>query len=74
MSRPGAIASAGLRSSGDLTMALTSDGAGATPAALIGSLHESGSVTLKAAQFSGPGSRGIGGGAAGRRSKRLRST
>ncbi|HEY5067413.1 MAG TPA: AsmA family protein [Xanthobacteraceae bacterium] len=50
----GAIASAGLQvSGGDLIMALTSDGAGATPAALVGSLHGSGTVTLKAAQFSG---------------------
>jgi AsmA-like protein len=49
-----AVAGPGLQiSGGDLTMALTSDGSGATPAALIGSLHGSGRVTLKAVQFAG---------------------
>ncbi len=49
-----AIASPGLQvTGGDLTMALTSDGAGATPADLIGSLHGGGSVTLKGVQFAG---------------------
>jgi large subunit ribosomal protein L24 len=49
-----AIAGPGLQViGGDLTMALASDGAGATPAALIGSLHGGGSVTLKAVQFAG---------------------
>jgi uncharacterized protein involved in outer membrane biogenesis len=49
-----AIASADLQvSGGDLTMALTSDGAGPTPASLVSSLHGSGSVTFKAAQFAG---------------------
>ena len=49
-----AIAGPGLQlTGGDLTMAVTSNGSGATPAALIGSLHGSGSVTLKAVQFAG---------------------
>jgi len=49
-----AIAAPGLQvTGGDLSMALASDGAGATPAALIGSLHGSGSVTLKGVRFSG---------------------
>ena len=49
-----AIASPGLQvTGGDLTMTLVSDGAGATPAALIGSLHGGGNVTLKGVQFAG---------------------
>ena len=49
-----AIASPGLQvTGGNLTMTLASDGAGATPAAVISSLHGGGSVTLKAVQFAG---------------------
>jgi AsmA-like protein len=49
-----AIASPGLQvTGGALTMTLTSDGAGATPADLIGSLHGTGNVTLKDVQFAG---------------------
>ena len=49
-----AIASPGLQViGGDLTMALTSDGAGATPADVIGSLHGGGSMTFKGVQFAG---------------------
>ena len=49
-----AIAGTGLQiTGGDLTMGLAGDGAGATPAALIGSLHGSGNLTLKDARFAG---------------------
>ncbi len=49
-----AIASPGLQvTGGDLTLTLTSDGAGASPAALIGSLHGGGGVSLKGVQFAG---------------------
>jgi large subunit ribosomal protein L24 len=49
-----AIARTGLQvSGGDLTTVLTSDASGATPAALVGSLHGNGSVTLKGLRFAG---------------------
>lgn len=49
-----AIASSGLQvTGGDLTLTLASDGSGATPAALISSLHGGGKVTFKGVQFAG---------------------